>query len=781
VTSAKPVSDGLRAKLLIAEQELIRYRLLFQQARDIILFVRQSDARILEANQAASDAYGYSAEELTQLTDYELRTPDQFENLTKYLAHTSEGQNIAFETTHRRKDGSSFPVEIAARSAVINEELVVLKVIRDVSERHQAEAVVSAALRQAIDASRQKSEFVATMSHEIRTPMNGVIGMTELLLRTDLDEQQRGYALTVRESGEALLGVINDILDFSKIEAGKMELEVSEFDLTQVVEGIAAVLTPHAHQKRLSLMSFVDPKIPARVIGDPGRLRQVLLNLASNAIKFTETGDVVISAVLRQTASRDLRLEFSVKDNGMGMTADAKAKLFQPFRQGDGSASRRYGGTGLGLSISQRLVNLMGGSITADSAVGKGSTFSFQLPLTSANDGPHSPAHAPVTARVLIVSDDRAWRDIAGIYLRSWSMSYEIVADPRDAVACLDAGLRAERFDVVLIDLAMPFMDGFGLADTIRREARFEGLRLLLISPFDDAGKVARAAQTGFSAYLVQPIRQSQLFDAIVNTLPAKRELLQSAKMSADCTEAIMRILVAEDNATNRHLALEQLHLLGFSAEAVTNGGEAVAAVSSGEYDLIFMDCQMPEMDGFAATRAIRTIEGRSGRHTRIVAMTANALSSDHAACIEAGMDAYLSKPVSLERLRECLDDAFAQPAQTTAVTARPPVVVDTARLSDLFNSDKAAIGAFLESALPDLERLVNELAVTDSRDERIRLAHELKGVSANLGAQKLSSAAAALERDLHTMGEGLVSLEPVRDAASVLAAVVASYNLATT
>jgi two-component system sensor histidine kinase/response regulator len=772
---APSLNRALKLKLDIAKEELKSYRLLFQQASDIILFVRQRDARILDANQAACDAYGYSTDELVQLTDYDLRTPDQFQSIDEYLKH-ADGDKALFETTHRRKDGSTFPVEIAARSAVINDELIVLTVIRDMSDRRRAEQVVSAALRQAIDASRQKSEFVATMSHEIRTPMNGVIGMTDLLLRTDLDEQQRGYALTVRESGEALLGVINDILDFSKIEAGKMELEISEFDLTQVIEGIAAVLTPQAHEKHIVLMSFVDPRIASRLIGDPGRLRQVLLNLAGNAIKFTETGDVVISAILKRAESHDLRIEFSVKDSGIGLTAAASARLFQPFRQGDGSASRKHGGTGLGLSISQQLVHLMGGSIRADSAVGMGSNFSFELSLAAAEEAPQEIASGAVSFRVLIVSNDAAWGNIATQYLSSWSMSCEIATDARAVLARLRSALEEEEpFDAALIDLAMPFVDGDALAEAIHRDGRFEGLRLLLVAAFDESGRVVK--HEGFSARLVQPIRQSELFDCIVDALPKRLPALTTLPGGVDQSATAMRILVVEDNATNRRLALEQMRLLGYSADAVTNGVEALAAAATGEYDLIFMDCQMPGMDGFAATRAIRMLEARNGRHTRIIAMTANALSSDKDACLEAGMDAYLSKPVILERLQDALETSFAPLSPTRNPKSTAPdangLIVDTDRLAVIFNNDANAAGAFLRSALPDLAALLLALETANSRDTRAKCAHELKGVASNIGAQRLAWSAAALERDAYTTSDGSMALGLVRDATAALFAAV--------
>jgi PAS domain S-box-containing protein len=769
---------GNTKKLRDAENELTRYRLLSQQARDIFLFVRRSDARILDCNQAAVDAYGYSSDELTTMTDYDLRMPDQIERIDQYLANADGGQAM-FETVHRRKDGSTFPVEIAARSAVVDEETVVLTVIRDISERRLAEQIVASALKQALDASRQKSEFVAMMSHEIRTPMNGVIGMTDLLLLTDLDERQRGYALTVRESGEALLGLINDILDFSKIEAGKMELEVGEFDIVELVEGVAAVLTPQAHAKRLSLMSRVDPKIAPRLVGDAGRLRQVLLNLAGNAVKFTESGDVVISATLIPSRSRAPSVEFSVKDTGAGLSEEMQGRLFEPFRQGDGSASRAHGGTGLGLSISQRLVHLMGGAIRTRSEPGAGANFSFELSLPAATAPPPPPELCD--ARVLLVAGDAKSADILTLYLDSWSLPYEVIADSSMVLERLDRAVaEGEPFDVALIDPALPYMDGYVLANAIHLSGRFERLRLLLVTGYDEPTVSELNGDSRLVVHLLKPIRQSQLFDAIANAMPVKYSPRDSIAKPAGEGAASMRILVAEDNLTNRRLALEQLRVLGYRADSVTNGAEAVEAVAQGRYDLIFMDCMMPEMDGFAATRAIRRYESRLGRHTRIVAMTANALVSDREACLQAGMDGYLPKPVRLDALQRVLEESYSKRAPEPVARdggEKPDSVLDIARLSGIFQDDAAAVGSFLRSALPDIAALVRALRGARSSERRGRLAHELKGVAANLGAQRLAAAATALEHDLATNVEGRPRFGGVHAAARELSDAVSAYE----
>ena len=670
--------------------------------------------------------------------------------------------------------GKNLPPAIAG-----NDEIAHL----DSAYRRRA-SQLDAALREALTASELKSQFVATMSHEIRTPMNGVIGTTDLLLRTNLDARQREYALTVRESGEALLSVINHILDFSKIEAGKMELEVREVELVGLVEGVAAVLMPQAHAKRLSLLTFVDPKLPARVMADAGRLRQVLLNLAGNAVKFTQAGDVVISVVNKSSDPSKPVLEFSVQDTGIGMTPEALANLFQPFRQADGSTSRRFGGTGLGLSISRGLAELMGGEIRVQSTPGAGSTFTFALDLPTVTTPKEHVVFPPHRAlHVLIVDDDPISCNILSEYLSSWSMTYDILNDPRDAIARLGRAYEdGKRFDVALIDLSMPFIDGFELAEAIRSDPRFSALRLILATAFDVDGQAEKAMTAGFTTYLVKPVRQSHLFNSLVDKVsiggrPAEVPVVGHS----DEPRPMLRILLAEDNAINRRLALQQLGILGYSADAVENGKEAVARARSDEYELILMDCQMPEMDGFEATRAIRAFEAGSAKHTRIVAMTANALSSDERACIDAGMDGYLSKPVLLDRLQAVLNESrdrgSARPRGPVATNGHEKYVLDFTRLANIFGDDSIAIGEFLAAAVPTLTELVDRLEQLPSPAQSLPVAHELKGASANLGAHQLSSAAAAFERNLHDGEPPDGALDELRKALATVTHAILEYR----
>jgi len=752
--------------------DFARYKVLFDEARDIIIVARATDSRILEANRAACDAYGYSCEELRQLTTDDLCALNRFANGIADDRHSE--RRVLVESLHRRKDGSIFPVAVAEKRLTLGDDLVNVQIVRDLSDRQQARRELDAAFCQAVDALKQKSDFVATMSHEIRTPMNAIIGMAELLLTTHLDDRQRTYALTVREQGEALLLLLNDILDVAKIEAGKMEVRTGEFDIAELVESTASVLAPQAHQKKLSLMTFVDPDIPPMLLGDAGRLRQVLINLAGNAIKFTDTGHVLISAIARGRALHNCRVEFSVQDTGIGLSEGVKATLFQPFRQGDASASRQYGGTGLGLSISQRLVHLMGGSIGAKSVLGEGSTFTFELALPVAEEPKPNTPPSGIPTRILLLTKDAWWSNTITRYAASWSIICSTAHTPGEVVDMLEASRkRGIEYDAVLIDTKPPHAAARSLANKIGNES---STRLVLISRFESAGRMRRSERHGRATRLVMPVRRSELLDSILGNrriAPTQEPIPPADEKTAHA----MYILVVEDNAVNRRLALEQLHFLGHRARAVFNGRRAVAAAASHGYDLILMDCHMPGMDGFAATRAIRAAEARCGRHTRIIAMTATASETDRAACLAAGMDGYLAKPVTLDRLREALirsTDRRDASAASVPIPQEPAYEdLNSNHLVDIFNGSVAAANAFLRSALPELSSLVRTLSGSDTRDERARIAHELKGVAANLGAQRLANAASALQHNLESGACEAAALQSVRASMEALTMII--------
>lgn len=737
---------------------------------------------ITSCNPAFEALFGYTADEVIGRELDELIVPsEEYARANQYTSSVMNGEVIHSTGKRRRKDGSLVDVEIFGVPVfVAGQQIGALGMYHDITElvraREQAEA-----------ADRAKSAFLAAMSHEIRTPLNGVIGMTSLLLDTPLTPQQRQFVETIRFSGENLLTIINDILDFSKIEAGRMELETTDFDVRQVVENVGALFAERASQKGLELIVSVDSNVPTALRGDPFRLSQVLTNLVNNAIKFTERGEITVTVQHLGLDKGRARLRFAVKDTGIGIAPEQQTRLFKPFTQADLSTTRKYGGTGLGLAISRRLVELMGGHITLTSRVGEGSTFEFSVPfeLGSAEALQQSLVAANLKGkRVLIVDDNATNRTVLYHQVVAWGMLPQSASDAREALDKLHAAVANQPFDVVLLDMEMPEMNGLMLARTIRADSMLQSIKLILLTSVGRLGGEPDLQQLGLDGMLVKPVRQSELYNCLITVLGVTTAELEAARETVPRAAREegkgVRVLVAEDNAVNQQVAVLMLQARGYQVDVVNNGREALEALERVPYDLVLMDCQMPEMDGFEATAQIRAREGAT-RHTPIIALTAHALRGEREKCIAAGMDDYLAKPLTPDALYSTLrrwmpavrpsiqdtrPESEESPMEETELILDQRVLENFRRLQAPDEPDlvQQLIDLYLADIPERLKALRQALAQGDAT-RVAQTAHSLKGSSANLGAQRAARVCLELERcgktnDLSAAREWLPKLE---------------------
>jgi PAS domain S-box-containing protein len=752
----------------------------------VAIAVLDEHRSVRSVNQAFETLFGYAAAEVVGAGIDRLIVPESLRSESSDLeTRVRGGEVVRVELERMHKDGRRIQVRLSAAAVQAAADGALVALYEDISDRKAAEAAMREARDLAERVARARSAFLANMSHEIRTPMNAVLGFVELVLDTELASEQRRALELVRTSSEALLTILNDILDYSKIEAEHLELELIPFDLPKVVHATATLLAVRAREKHLELTVDVPPDVPQMVRGDPTRVRQVLMNLIGNAIKFTEQGEVDVSASVIQRDGGGAAVQFHVRDTGIGIPEEQLGTIFKEFTQADASMTRRYGGTGLGLAISRRLVALMGGELAVTSEVGRGSEFSFTLtfPVEAA---PQATARAAVSLggrRLLVVDDNETNRRILRDMLGAEGMA---VHEAPRADAGMEALRRASRagapYDLAILDAQMPDQDGFTLATAIRADRALAKTRLLILTSAGQRGDGERCRQLGVQAYLTKPIARADLVEAVgtvlAGTASAPGEVDLVTRHSIAESRHALRILLAEDNPVNQQVATAMLLKRGHQVDVVGNGREAVDAVAQETYDVVLMDIQMPEMDGFEATEKIRALP--QGRTLPIIALTAHALSGERERCLARGMTGYLAKPFKAHDLFAAVEGRGAQPADSAAAPA-PAVDVAAFRRTMEEAGAAEAVDGILETFVATLPQRLQALvaAVGGTEAEPLqRAAHAFKSAAGTIGAGHLAAlledmesaardgdVAGARDKLEHVRGEAQAALDYLRTA----------------
>ncbi|HEY4260113.1 MAG TPA: response regulator [Schlesneria sp.] len=791
------VTEKKRAEIELT-QTRARLQAVLDAATQVSIIATDVNGVIDVFNVGAERMLGYTAEEMVgQRTPEIIHSASEIQARSQSLSleygehiagiqvfteNARRGQPDEGDWTYIRKDGSQLFVNLVITARRDRDDRVIgyLGIATDITARKRAEADMLKAKEAAEAANRAKSDFLANMSHEIRTPMNAIIGMTELVLDTPLSLPQREYLSMVHESGESLLAVINDILDFSKIEAGKLSLERVPFNVREVLGDALKTLSLRAHRKRLELVCHVAPDVPFAIEGDPHRLRQTVINLVGNAIKFTESGEVILDVAVERFEDRGPMLQFSVMDTGVGIPQEKLDTIFEAFEQADTSTTRRYGGTGLGLAIVSRLVDLMDGNIWVESEVGKGSNFHFTARFGAASEDvlPNvAEIYPPLLRglRVLVVDDNATSRRILSEMLTNWGMQPIAVPTVSEGIAELErSSEQGSPYALILTDSNMPGQDGFELAKQIQARKGLCGAMIMMLTSADRSNDLSRCQELNISAYLVKPVKQSELLDSIVQAVGVNTAFAGSAVSSSapGRTASVAKsILLAEDSLINQKLAIGLLERWGHRVTVASNGNEAVRLSGHQEFDLILMDVQMPELDGLDATREIRKREAKSGMRLPIIAMTAHAMKGDRELCLAAGMDGYLMKPIRAEQLFRQIEGATddrvpAEPAEKIQAD-QDNGLVNWIVANRAVNGDsellKQVVAAFLSEGPQLLSTLENAYAENDGKRFQ-RAAHTLKSALRTFGVDNFN---AAEELELAAKN-GLETIEPTRIAAVV-------------